>query len=45
MSINDDSSTVLSVRGSEVLGQTLDNQADKTSEVPDFYGKSYASHP
>lgn len=40
MSINDDSSTVLSVRGSEVLGQGFDNQADKANDPPDFYGKS-----
>ncbi|KAF1973426.1 hypothetical protein BU23DRAFT_507095 [Bimuria novae-zelandiae CBS 107.79] len=40
MSVNDDSSTVLSVRGSEVSTQILDNQTDKPIDVPDFYGKS-----
>lgn len=42
MSIND-SSTVLSVRGSEVLEQNLDSEVEPTKDVPELYEQSYAT--
>ncbi|KAJ4347174.1 uncharacterized protein N0V89_011112 [Didymosphaeria variabile] len=45
MSLHDDSSTVLSVRGSE-SGHIVDIQPDsKTADLPDFYAKSYLHLP
>ena len=43
MSTND-SSTVLSTRGSELLDQNLDNEAEATKELPEFYEQSYEAH-